>query len=384
MDLLILSEQPRTVDQAALSARSIIVSEILGSMTDVIDAIASAAPDIALIEDSGDSDVLLQNLAQLQNLLPQCIIVPVKVQPTPDFLVQLMHLGIPDVLLDISTTSIMDLLDRIDARQTLRSKGTRKVTQSLAFMSAKGGTGASLIASNLSLALARVAPAQRVLLIDAALPFGDADIFLNAAKAEHHLGDFHESIDRLDAALFSALVSKIHANLDFIPSPPSFQAMMDMDAQRLSRLIAKAKLFYDFVLVDISSRLNPFSAAILENVEKIHLIATPDILGARHSVQLFRLFEELELPAEKILLCLNQQTTNNPLTDRSFTETVGKNLAKTIPSDNAAVGKSMYLGKPVMDVAPKSQFARAINDWALDLCGLKQTRISRWKRLKGS
>lgn len=384
MHLLILSEQPPTIDEAALSIRSVRVSQLPGPRTTGLDAVVALDPDIVLIEDSRGGAFLLKNMAQLQSLLPHCIIVPVSGDPSPDFLLQLIHIGIPDVLLEISTPMIVDLLDRIDIRQARLSSNTRKIARCMAFMSAKGGAGATLIAVNVTLALARANPAQRVLLIDAALPFGDADIFLNAPKAEHHLGDFHESVERLDAALFSAMVQKIEDNLDFIPAPPTFHAVMNMDAEAISSLIRKAKLFYDFVIIDLSSRINPFSAAILENVERLNLVVTPDILGVRHSVQMIRLFEELSFPADKISLCLNHQMFSASLTESDFSETAGKAIAIAIPEDAAAVGKSMSLGRPTIDAAPKSQFARVINNLASDLCGEPPKRKSLWNRLKGN
>lgn len=384
MHLLILAEQPRTLDDAPLSIRSVRVSQLPGSSTMALDAVVAVDPDIVLIEDSSGGAFLLKKMADLQNLLPHCIIVPVSRDPSPDFLLQLIHMGIPDVLLEISTPMIVDLLDRIDSRQARMSSNTRKIARCMAFMSAKGGAGATLITVNVTLALARANPARRVLLIDAALPFGDADIFLNAPKAEHHLGGFHESVERLDAALFGAMVQKIEDNLDFIPAPPTFHAVMNMDVEAISNLIRKANLFYDFVMIDLSSRINPFSAAILENVERLNVVVTPDILGVRHSVQMIRLFEELSFPADKISLCLNYQTFSNPLTESDFSETVGRAIAIAIPEDAAAVGKSMSLGRPAIDAAPKSQFARAINNLALDLCGEPPKRKSLWNRLKGN
>ena len=384
MHLVIISEQPQIVDETALSMRSARVTQLSGPSTTALDAVVAVDPDIVVIEDGRGSASLLKNMAQLQNLLPHCIIVPVSGDPSPDFLLKLIHMGIPDVLLEISTPMIVDLLNRIDNRQARTTSSTRKVARCMAFMSAKGGAGATLIAVNVSLALARANPAQRVLLIDAAMPFGDADIFLNAPKADHHLGDFHESVERLDAALFGAMVQKIEDNFDFIPAPPTFHAVMNMDAEGISSLIRKAHFFYDFVIVDLSSRINPFSAAVLENVERLNLVVTPDILGVRHSVQMIRLFEELSFAAGKVSLCLNYQTVSNPLTENDFSKTVGKAIAIAIPEETAVVGKSISLGRPAIDVAPKSQFARSINKLASELCGEPAKRKSLWNRLKGN
>jgi pilus assembly protein CpaE len=384
MHLLILSQQAWSLDKVALLDRSVRITQMQGEIATALDAVVAADPDIVLIDNDGTSDFLIKNLTELQNLLPHCVIVPVCADPRPDFLLQLIHIGIPDVLLEISTPKIFDLLDRIDNRQARLSSKDRKDGRCMAFMSTKGGAGATLIAVNLALARARAAPSQRGLLIDAALPFGDADIFLNATKANHHLGDFHENIERLDAALFSAMVHKIESNLDFIPAPPTFQTVIEMDAELVSALIRKANLFYDFVVIDISSRINPFSAAILENVERICLIGTPDILGARHAAQIIRLFEELAFPSDKLLLCLNRQTSYNQLTIKDFAETAGKAVSITIPEETGVMVKSISLGRPVIDVAPKSRFACVINDWASELCGVSHKRKSLWHRLKGN
>lgn len=384
MHVLILSKQAIKFDDVALAARSVRLSRLEGTLASALDEVVVAAPDIALIHDDGTSSSLLAPLAQLQNLLPNCIVVPVRADPPPDLLLQLLHMGIPDVLTEISTPVVLDLVKRFEQRQTRSSGGAHQLARIIALMSGKGGAGATMIASNLAVALARAAPAQRVLLIDAALPFGDADIYLNAPKVGHHLGDFHESIERLDAALFSAMVQKNEANLDFIASPPSFQDIIELEADRISMLIRKARLYYDFIIIDISSRINPFSVAILENVDQCNLVVTPDILGARHAVQVVRLFEDLEFPSDKVSLCLNREVARNLLTAKDFSNTTGAAIARTIPDETPIVAKSLSQGKPIIDVAPHAAISRALQDWASELCGMSHKRKTIWERLKGN
>lgn len=382
MHLLILSEGKPSLDEGVLAERSVRVTLVEGTLATAFDRVIAAEPTIALVDCEGDSAVFLMQLAQLQNRLPQCIVVPIARDPDPAFLLQLIRIGIPDVLTEVSTAMTVELVDRIKERQAREVRPPLKTAKCLAVMSVKGGSGATLLVTNLAIALGHAAAGRRVLLMDAALPFGDADIYLNAAEGEHHLGHFHDSIERLDDALFGAMVRKIGTNLDFIAAPPTIRDVVSMEPEGVSALIEKAKLIYDYILVDMSSFINNFTNCVLDSVDKLHIISLGSIVDIKHAVQIINFLNDIKFPEEKIVLCLNRWDKADVITVGDVAQATGKDVSHIIPEARSIIFKSISQGRSVIDIAPKSQFSEAIGGWVSEITGNSQKGKSLWTRLR--
>src|SRR5690606_34396146 len=67
----------------------------------------------------------------------------------------------------------------------------------LAFVSCKGGSGSTFLATNLAYALAALEN-KRVLLIDLNLQFGDASLFVSDRRPTVTIGDLAREINRVD------------------------------------------------------------------------------------------------------------------------------------------------------------------------------------------
>ena len=78
----------------------------------------------------------------------------------------------------------------------------------LAFVSCKGGSGATFIAANLGYALA-AGEQRKVALFDLNLQFGDAALFVSDHKPATTLSQLSQQIVRLDASLLSASMIQI-------------------------------------------------------------------------------------------------------------------------------------------------------------------------------
>ena len=204
-----------------------------------------------------------------------------------------MRNGFPDVLTELNAAVIEELLERVTKRQEKDASLKYQRGQCLGFLSVKGGSGATFIATSLATALSNRASGQRILFIDAS-PSG-MPMSISMPLREHHLGSFHDSIERLDAALFGAMVQS-YLHTDFVPAPPNFRDVVNLDPDRVATLIAKAKSIYDFIFVDIGSDINPFTATLIDQIDQLNLIATADILGVQHAAQVIRFLDDISYP----------------------------------------------------------------------------------------
>src|SRR5204863_9890241 len=89
------------------------------------------------------------------------------------------------------------LLQAVGRLRQTRELQSRHAGQILAFISCKGGSGATFLATNLGYALGQ--GNKRTIVIDLNLQFGDASLFVSGDKAAMNLGDIARQIQRLDA-----------------------------------------------------------------------------------------------------------------------------------------------------------------------------------------
>ena len=221
----------------------------------------------------------------------------------------------------------------------------------LVFTGAKGGSGVTTVACNIAIALAQT-PDQRVLLIDLALPIGDAALCLGIS-AGYSTEDAFRSINRLDGTLLQNLLVK-HRSGVFVLAAPTKIPEVEVSKGAIDKLIAVARRAFDEVIVDVGSRIDVAAKALFEDASTVYLVTQTGISELRNSNRL-------------ISQCFPEGSPNLEIVinrfDSRFHETVNEEV----------IVKA--LGRPVRWKLPNDQSAaRAMQSGDI---GLRETRLSR-------
>jgi pilus assembly protein CpaE len=210
---------------------------------------------------------------------------------------------------------------------------------------AKCGVGASTVASNLAVGLARLHE-YRVLLVDADLWFGDLAVLMNA-PAKQSLFDTLVSGDFEPADLRRALVhhdSGVYLLLR--PDDPSVAERLDPGL--VTRAIASCRATFDFVIVDTPPTLGEMTLQILDVAQQILLVTTPELAAVHNSARFLRIADAIGY-ASKISIVLNRANSGIP------TELLEEHLALsarvTLPSAGRLVVDAANRGVPLMAVS---------------------------------
>jgi Flp pilus assembly CpaE family ATPase len=221
----------------------------------------------------------------------------------------------------------------------------------LVFTGSKGGSGVTTVACNVAIALAQRAD-QRILLIDLALPIGDAALCLGIA-ASSSTEDALRSIDRLDAASLQNLLVQ-HRSGVWVLAAPTNVPEVEVSKESIDKLITLARHEFNHVVVDVGSRIDVAAKTLFEHASTNYLVIQTGISELRNSNRLISQFftdgnRNLEIVINRF--------------DSNFHETVNEDV----------IAKA--LGKPVRWKLPNDQdAARALQSGET---GLTETRISR-------
>jgi pilus assembly protein CpaE len=120
-------------------------------ISNLIDAVYKYDPDILFISEYFDLENTIETLKNIFIIKPQIEIVFCIKKPDPSFIIKLMRIGIREVVDSFDLADIKPVIDRIQIRnQDLLKSNNQRQSKILAFMSAKGGDGATCVAANIA------------------------------------------------------------------------------------------------------------------------------------------------------------------------------------------------------------------------------------------
>lgn len=307
-------------------------------------------------------------LAAIQDLTrthPEVGAILVADELSTALLTQALRSGVKDVLGSPTDPQVLqESIERVAATLNLAPAGAvpapsgggekgRVITVS----STKGGSGKSVVATNLAAVLAQRS-GRPVVLVDADLQFGDVAVMLRLTAA-HTIVDAVSAMSRLDAQyLQSLLVRHEPSGLLVLPAPiePSFaERVTGADMLHIVELLQS---FCAYVVVDTPASFNDVVLALIEHSDNVILVAgmdIPNIKNVKLGLQTLRL---LSIPESKLMLLLNRANSKVKLDVGEVERTLGLKAESLIPSD-IVVPQTVNKGTPVVIDAPKSEVARA-------------------------
>jgi pilus assembly protein CpaE len=224
-----------------------------------------------------------------------------------------------------------------------------------------------VVATNLATALARRSSGP-VVLVDADLQFGDVAVMMRLVTP-HTLVDAVSAQGRLDAQFLQSLLVRHEASgLLVLPAPlePSFAERVS--GSDMVRIVEILRSFCEYVVIDTPAQFNDVVIALIENSDDVLMIAgldIPNIKNTKLGLQTLRL---LEVEEEKITLILNRADSKVRLDVAEVERTLGMRAGCLVPSD-IAVPQSVNKGVPVVLDAPRSEVARALEQFADRIVG---------------
>jgi pilus assembly protein CpaE len=234
---------------------------------------------------------------------------------------------------------------------------------------------------NLAFSLAEDQGAH-VLAIDLSMPFGDLDLYLTGEQHEQDLADISSQSERLDQSLLRSMVMHVGAKLDLIASPSTFEKTVHVEPDRVSELVRVAGGVYDYILLDFGATLDHVGIWAVDHLDELCLVATPSMPSLRRAGQLLELTKAFDKPVPPVTILLNRADTSERISVGEIEKVLGRPIGRIFPSDPGAVEESLLIGRPVLQVAPKSRLSRTVADWAAQLAGGTHRKQTLWQRLK--
>ncbi len=293
-----------------------------------------ASFDVVILDLDSDPDVALE-LVERASATNAGTIMVYSENTDPKFAVRFMHAGAREYLLLPLEQGVMDEA-LVRTNTTLREKvlpAEKAVGKLLVFAGSKGGSGVTTVACNVAIALAQESD-QRILLIDLALPIGDAALCLGIS-AGYSTVDALRNIDRLDASLLQNLLVK-HRSGVFVLAAPTKVPEGEVSKGAIEKLIAIARREFDHVIVDVGSRIDVAAKVLFEDASTIYLVSQTGISELRNSNRLISQFFTEGSPNLEIVINRFDSRFHETVNEDVVTKALCRPVRWKIPNDQDA------------------------------------------------
>lgn len=328
------------------------------------------APDVLVLAQPHIEEDDLNRLEHFGNVHPNMATILICNQQSPEFFLQAMRVGVREVLPSpVGAASLFPAIRRIADKFESRSLSHGKI---LAFISCKGGSGATFIATNLGYALATLEN-KRVALIDLNLQFGDASLFVSDHKPMATLADVARQIHRLDPSFLTSSMISVAPNFGVLAAPEDPSHANDIKPEHIDALLKLARRQYDFVLLDIGRNLDAVSVRALDQTDMIFPILQATLPYIRDGKRLLGVFQSLDYRKDKIHVIVNRHEKADEIRLKDLESAYGTEVYMTIPNHFSAAAASVNQGVPVLKLVPNSTISTALQKFAKSLVGLSNT-----------
>lgn len=281
--------------------------------------------------------------------------------------IELMRAGVSEVIgLPIVSLELLEAIERLRTRRyintTYHARG-----KILSFISAKGGAGATFIASNLGYTLANRRQ-KKVLLIDLHIQFGDAAIYMSETPGQSTLSDIISQTG-LDSSVIAAATMQIDSNYYILQAPVSPEKASGITPQHIDNLLSVAIQDYDYVIMDLPRVVDAISMKVLDRSDKIYLVLQPIIPYIRAAAKLLRLFVLLGYELSKISVISTRTDSDKSISKSDIEAAIQRPIDWEFKNDFIDCMESSNSGIPIEKLDSNCSFSKTLLILAKQISG---------------
>ncbi len=229
----------------------------------------------------------------------------------------------------------------------------------------RGGTGKTVIATNLAVALAT--HNEKVTLLDLNLAGGDVAVLLDLMP-QRTLGDLLPTFVGIDDDIMSSVTAKHSSGLSVIPAPLSgtFDSAV-MSRPLVQNLLRYLRDRYTYTVADTGYPNLESTLAAMDSSDIILVVVGNDLPRLRDGKQYLKNLIAANYPKERIRVIVNRTGVTKEIPGKEVEAILEFPVTAQLPNDDELVGVSVNLGQPFVISAPHKPLSRVLKNLAESL-----------------
>lgn len=342
----------------------------------------SGMPDVLVLCLSANWHDELQALASRPpaNRPPVLVIAP---DGDPQVMRLSMQAGARDFLTrPVNVQSLLESLRQVEQDRLSHQSEQSGLT---VVMNAKGGSGASTIATNLAHTMSSES-GMKVALVDMDIQFGNLGMYLDLVP-ERGLLDAVDAADDLDKMALQAYMLKHRSGVEVLATTHHQVALPgEINVARLNKLLDALLVSYDQVVVDLPRQIDLLTTTVLERASHVVLCMQQSLSHVQDASRLTNIMrDELGITDGQMIVAVNRYDIKNAVTLADLSHHLQGLKQVVIPNDYKRVSDNIDLGIPLYEQARKAPISKAIKTLMHEVCDYQaQPRQGLLTRMFGS
>lgn len=308
-----------------------------------------------------------QDFVELEQFItdkPQTMVLMLSEKIDADTLVAAMQTGVREVLSSKpSESDLKAALKRLSHRKTVSSADAQSQARTVAFLSCKGGSGATFLATNFAYILAEEM-GKNTIFLDLDMQCGDAVYYVSPGTSKSDIIEITRHIERLDAKLLASSVLHVAPNFDLLPAPEAPDAAYSVEAHALEQLISIVRHHYDIVVLDLERVIDPLTEQALDMADVVYVVMENLLPFVRDAKRIVSKCRALGYGDRKIRLVVNRYEKNGTIDIAQIEKAVGIKVSHTIRSSFQDVAQAINTGVPIFHVNPHNAIVDVLRTMA--------------------
>ena len=339
----------------------------LGGITAAVEFYhGQVTPNLLIVETRLSGQAALDELDRLADVCdPATKVIVVGRVNDVELYRDLMRRGASEYLVaPVSPLQLIEVISGLYLDPTAKPVG-----RVIAFVGARGGSGASTIAHNVGWYIAEEL-AINTTIVDFDLPFGTTGLDFND-EAGQGVADALSAPERLDDVLLERLLIKRGEHLSLFTAPAMLDRDYDPVPEAYEAVVDATRQMTPCVILDMPHAWTPWVRTCLVAADEIVVVATPDLASLRNAKNLIELLRHARPNDTPPRLVINQAgiPKRPEIPAKDFAETMGMEPSAVLAFDAAIFGQAGNNGQMVLEVAPKAPVSDHLRRLARMLTG---------------
>jgi pilus assembly protein CpaE len=316
---------------ADLPFRIIVEHQDLGDISNLLDRLERMRPDVVVLDITTWKESLEGLVSSIRNAIGDPLIIAVNNTADADTILAAMRAGVNEYIFPPVREALKRALEKRSVERGRRRDGGSKGNgKAFAFLSAKGGCGATTLGCHVASELGRLQ--QKVLLADLDLDAGMI-AFITKTKAVYSILDAVNNLHRLDISYWKALVSNGIPNVEIVSSPLALATKQQPQDDQIRHVLAFAKPHYDWTVVDLGRSLSRMAMAALEEIDEVCVVTTLEVPALHQAKQIIQTLLDSGYGKNRIRLILNRSPKRLDITPGELEKMLGVSIFYMVPND---------------------------------------------------